>query len=198
MTILKRHILLQLLSAIMVIVIVTAGVTYYRAYRAMIAARQYVSDVASLQIGTSGSHEFAKIRSKYKRFSKINPNCNSDDCIAKFQFDNGWPGGIHLAHRATLYSVLTLSQGSITSSAIGTTCYGGNGGEFVAHLWESLPNPALTVPFREGRTISSDKIATISFNLTPAASAEQKARAYAFHEGFLDRFGACNDATDMH
>jgi len=46
--------------------------------------------------------------------------------------------------------------------------------------------------------MSSDKIAHITFNLTPAASAEQRARAYAFNLSFLGRFGACNDATDMH
>jgi hypothetical protein len=45
--------------------------------------------------------------------------------------------------------------------------------------------------------LSSDKVAHISFILTPAASAEQRARAYAFNVRYLGRFSACNDATDM-
>jgi len=46
--------------------------------------------------------------------------------------------------------------------------------------------------------MSSDKVAHITFNLTPAASPEQRAQAYAFKLNFLGRFSACNDATDMH
>jgi hypothetical protein len=46
--------------------------------------------------------------------------------------------------------------------------------------------------------MSADKLAYISFNLTPAASTRQKARAYAFNESSLGRFSACQDATDMH
>lgn len=199
MKILERRILPCLLLVITTIVVVTAGVAHYRARRAIIAARQYISDAYRLQVGVSGSHEFAEIRHRYRHFAKIDPNCNDNDCNASFQFDNGWPAGIHLAHSAILYSGLTLSHGSITSSVIRSSCYGKEGGEFIAVMWESLPNASHDIPFREGRTMSSaDRVATISFNLTPAASPEQRASAYAFHEVFLGRFGACNDARDMH
>ena len=194
----RRYILLRLLLAALIIMAATAGAVYYRAYRAMVAARQYVSDVSRLQIGISGGYEFAKIRDKYRGFAEIDPNCNDNDCIVVFRFSNGLPVGASFVRPAFLYSGLTLSNGSITSSIIDSGCYGRNGGSFVAHMWESLPNAAHDVPFRDGGTMSSDKVATISFNLTPAASPEQRARAYAFHEGFLGRFEACNDATDMH
>jgi hypothetical protein len=46
--------------------------------------------------------------------------------------------------------------------------------------------------------MSSDKLASISFNLTPAASTQQRARAYPFNKSSLGRFSACKDATDMH
>lgn len=196
---LKRHIVLRLLLVVTTIIVVTACVMYYRAHRAMVAARQYVSDVSRLQVGISGTREFAEIRNKYKRFAQIEPNCNDNGCSVAFRFNNGLPVGAYFVRPAFLYSGLTLSHGSVTSSEISSTCYGKNGGEFIAHMRESLPNPAFDLPFREGGTMSSaDKVATISFNLTPAASPEQRARAYAFHESFLGRFGACNDATDMH
>ncbi len=172
---------------------------YCRAHRGMAAARQYISDVSRLQIGISGRREFDEIRNKYERFVEIEPNCNEDDCSVGFRFDNGLPIGASFVRPAVLYSGLTLSHGTIASSVIRSSCYGKNGGEFVTVMWESLPNATHDVPFREGRTMSSaDKVAGMSFNLTPAASPEQKARAYAFHESFLSRFGACNDATDLH
>lgn len=183
----------------MAIIITSMGVLYYRAHRAMIAARQYVSDVSRLQIGVSGSREFDKIRNKYKGFAKVEPNCNEGDCNVGFRFDNGLPIGASFVRPAVLYSGLTLSDGTISVSVIRSSCYGQNGGEFGAVMSEALPDAAHDVPFREGRTMSSaDKVATMSFNLTPAASPEQRAKAYAFHEGFLGHFGACNDATDMH
>jgi hypothetical protein len=194
----KRYILLRLLFMAVSILLITACLVYYRAHRTMVAARQFVSDVSRLQVGTSGSQEFARIRDKYSRYAETNPNCTEDECVAKFDFDNGWPGGIHVAHPAFLYSILTLSHGSITSSVMGSSCYGSNGGEFVAHMSETLPGPSFAGPFKEDRNMSSDKVAHITYNLTPAASAEQRVRAYAFDERFLGRFGACNDATDMH
>lgn len=106
---------------------------------------------------------------------------------------------IFSARSAFLYSVLTLSRGSITNSVIGSVCYGSNGGQFLAHTEELLPNPLTFVgPFQEDRNLSSDKVAHITFDLTPDASAQQRARAYAFNVSYLGRFGACNDATDMH
>jgi hypothetical protein len=198
MKILNRDSLLKLISIFAVVIIVTLGVMYYRAYCAMLAAREYVSDVSRIQIAITGSREFDKIRNRYKQFAQANPTCNDQDCNVSFHFTNGWPGGIHLAHAAFIYSGLTLFHGSITSIDIRSSCYGNNGGEFVATMSESLPNEAHDVPFREGRVMSSDKVATISFNLNATASPEQRGHAYAFNENFLSRFGACNDATDMH
>jgi hypothetical protein len=110
------------------------------------------------------------------------------------------PCNIFRARSAFLYSVLTLSYGSITNSVIGSVCYGSNGGQFLAHTVELLPDPLTFVGSSEEHHIimSSDKIEHLSFHLTPAASTEQRARAYAFDERFLGRFSACNDATDMH
>jgi hypothetical protein len=196
---LKRDILLRPSAAAIAVIVMTYGVMYYRAHRAMVAARQYVSDVSRLQIGMSGSREFDEIRNKYKRFVDIEPNCKQDDCSVGFRFDNGLPIGASFVRPAVLYSGLTLSHGTIASSVIRSSCYGKNGGEFITVMWESLPNATHGVPFREGRTMSSaDTVAGMSFNLTPAASWEQKAQAYAFHTSFLGRFAACNDATEMH
>jgi hypothetical protein len=129
----------------------------------------------------------------------MGPNCNDQDCTAKFKFDNGWPKNIYNVHSAILYSGLTLSHGSITNSVIRSVCWGSNGGEYSAQTVELLQNPLTFVgPFREGRNLSSDKVAHITFELTPTASPEQRARAYAFNVSFLGRFSACNDATDMH
>jgi len=68
----------------------------------------------------------------------------------------------------------------------------------LAQTRESVPNLEFAAPFKEDRNMSSDKVAHITFNLTPAASPEQRAQAYAFKLNFLGRFSACNDATDMH
>jgi hypothetical protein len=104
-----------------------------------------------------------------------------------------------VVHSAFVYSVLTLSNGSITSSEIGSVCWGRNGGEYLAHTVELFPNPLTFVgPFQENDNLSSDKVAHKTFELTPAALPEQRARAYAFNLSFLGRFSACNDATDMH
>jgi hypothetical protein len=198
MKILNRDVLLKVISVFAVIIVVTSGVMYYRAYRAMLAARQYVWDASRIQVGITGSTEFDRIRDEYKHFAQADPTCNDEDCNVSFHFTNGWPGGIHLAHAAFLYGGLTLFHGSITSSVIRSSCYGKNGGEFVATMWESIPNVSHDAPFREGKLMSSEKVATISFDLNTAASPKQRARAYAFDERFLSRFGACNDATDMH
>ncbi|MGB6404345.1 MAG: hypothetical protein WBE31_18165 [Candidatus Sulfotelmatobacter sp.] len=156
--------------------------------------------MSRLQIGVSGVHEFARIRGEYSRYAEVDPNCNDQECTAKFKFDNGVPANfIFGARMAFLYSVLTLSHGLITNSVMGSVCYGSNGGEFLAHTVELLPNSLTFVgPFHEDRNMSSDKVAHITFDLTPAASAEQRAGAYAFKLDFLGRFTACNDATDMH
>lgn len=60
----------------------------------------------------------------------------------------------------------------------------------------SKPCSCGTFPGAPPPVFSSEKISHLSFILTPAASAEQ--RAYAFNVRYLGRFGACNDATDMH
>jgi hypothetical protein len=170
-----------------------------RAHRAMVEARQYVSDASRLHIGVSGSREFVRIHEKYSHYAEMDSNCNPAQCVAKFKFDNGVPFGIFGARSAILYSGLTLSHGSITRSVIGSFCYGSSWGPFLAHTEELLPNPlTFAGPFREGRNFSSDKVEHITFELTPGASPEQRARAYAFNVSFLDRFRACNDATDMH
>jgi hypothetical protein len=194
----KWDFLLRLVLAALITISIGASLLFHRAHRSMVAARQYVSDASRLQIGVSGTHEFARIRNQYSNYAEIKPNCNDEDCIAKFEFGNGWPGGIHLAHPAFLYSVLTLSHGLITSSVIDSVCWGSNGGEYGAQMWESIPNLAPVAPFQEHHNLSSDKVAHITFDLTPAASAKQRARAYAFNASFLGRFSACNDATDMH
>jgi hypothetical protein len=84
----------------------------------------------------------------------------------------------YLVHSAFLYSVLTLSYGSITSSAIGSVCWGSNGG-VDAHSWESIAGPAFAVPC-EHHTRFSDKIAYVSFNLTPAASTRAESPSLCF------------------
>lgn len=194
---LNRRTLLTVSLVVITVTLATVCVMYYRAHCAMVAARQYVSDVSRLQIGVSGAHEFALIRDKYSRYTEIDPDCRDEECV-KFKFDNGVPFNIFRARSAFLLSVLTLSHGLITSSVIDSVCWGSNGGEYGAQMWESIPNPALVAPFQEHHNLSSDKVAHISFNLTPAASTEQRARAYAFKLSFLGRFSACNDATDMH
>jgi hypothetical protein len=191
--------LVQIVLAALIAISLGASLLFYHAHRAMVAAGQYVSDASRLQIGVSAGREFVRIHEKYSRYAEIDPNCNPAECAVKFKFDNGWPKNIYVIHSAFLLSGLTLSHGSITSSVIGSVCYGSNGGEYLAHTMELLPNPLTFVgPFREDRNVSSDKVAHITFDLTPAASAEQRARAYAFNVSFLGRFSACNDATDMH
>jgi hypothetical protein len=192
--------LIQIVLAALVTILIGVSLLFYHAHRAMVAAGQYVSDASRLQIGVSGALEFVRIHEKYSRYAEMDPNCTPAECDVKFKFDNGVPLSIFRARPAFLYSGLTLSHGSITSSVIGSFCYGNNGGApFLAHTAELLPNPLTFVgPFREDRNLSSDKVAHLTFELTPTASAEQRARAYAFKVGFLGRFGACKDATDMH
>jgi hypothetical protein len=199
MTMRRLRFLIQTVLAALITISIGAGLLFYYAHRAMVAAGQYVSDVSRLQIGVSGAREFVRIHEKYSRYAEMDANCTPAECDAKFKFDNGWPKNIYNVHSAILYSGLTLSHGSITNSAIRSVCWGSNGGEYGAFLTELLPNPLTFVgPFREDRNMSSDKVAHIAFDLTPAASAEQRARAYAFNVRFLGRFSACNDATDMH
>jgi hypothetical protein len=191
--------LVQIVFVVLIAVSIGASLLFYHADRAMVAAGQYVSDVSRLRIGISGVREFDRIRERYSHYAEMDPNCNPAQCVVKFKFDNGVPYRIFGARSAFLYSGLTLSHGSITSSVIGSFCYGSNWGPFLAHTEELLPNPSTFVgPFREDRNLSSDKVEHITFDLTPAASAEQRARAYAFKVSFLGRLGACNDATDMH
>ena len=85
----KRYFLLRLVLALLIIIFVTVFARYYRAHRAVVAARQYVYDASRLRIGVSGVHEFDRIRDKYSRFAETNPNCTDEECIAKFKFDNG-------------------------------------------------------------------------------------------------------------
>ena len=85
----------------------------------------------------------------------------------------------YLVHSAFLYSVLTLSYGSITSGAIGSDCWGSNGG-FDAHSWESIAGPAFGVPCEEHHTMFSDQVAYVSFNLTPAASTRAESPSLCF------------------
>jgi hypothetical protein len=195
----RMRFLIQIVLAALIAISIGASLLFYHAHRAMVAARQYVSDASRLQIGVSGAHEFARMRDKYSRYAEIDPNCNDQDCFAKFKFDNGWPKNIYSTRSAFLYSALTLSKGAITESEIVSVCWGSNGGQYLAHTVELLPNPmTFAGPFRADRNRSSDKVAHLTFELTPAASAEQRARAYAFNVKFLGRFDACNDATDMH
>jgi hypothetical protein len=197
----RMRFLIQIVLAALTAISIGASLLFYHAHRAMVAARQYVGDASRLQLGVSGAGEFVRIHEKYAHYAEMDPNCSPVECDAKFKFDNGVPGNFLFGARsAFLYSALTLSHGSITSSAIDSVCYGSNGGApFLAQTVELLPNPLTFVgPFREDRSLSSDKVAHITFDLTPAASAEQRARAYAFNTKFLSRFGACTDATDMH
>jgi hypothetical protein len=181
------------------LVLALACLTYWRAQRTKAAATRFVSDVSALKVGKSGAPELGRIRQKYRRYAEdVTPGCARDQCIAKFQFDDGWSAVAHFFHPSFLYSALALTDGVLTSTVIGTVCYGSNGGEFDAHLRESVPDTTLDIPFREHHTMSSGKVANINFDLRPSASAEQRARAYAFDEGFLGRFGACKDATEMH
>ena len=195
----RMRFLIRIVLAVLVAISIGASLLFYHAHRAMVEARQYVSDASRLQIGVSGAREFIRIHEKYSNYAEMDPNCNPAECSVKFKFDNGVPFGIFGARSAFLYSGLTLSRGSITSSVIGSFCYGNNWGPFLAHTEELLPNPLTFVgPFREDRNLSSDKVEHITFDLTPAASAEQRARAYAFKLSFLGRLSACNDAADMH
>jgi hypothetical protein len=195
----RMRFLIRLVLAALIAISIGVSLLLYHAHCAMVAAGRYVSDVSQLQIGVSGTREFVRIRDKYSRYAEIDPNCNDEECIAKFKFDNGWPKNIYVVHSAFLLSNLTLSNGSITSSGIDSFCHGSNGGRYLAGTVELLPNPLTFVgPFRENHHLSSDKVSLLGFELTPAASAEQRARAYAFNVSFLGRFGACNDATDMH
>jgi hypothetical protein len=195
----RMRFLIQIVLAALVTIAVGVSLLFYHAHRAMVEAGQYVSDASRLQIGVSGARELVRIHEKYSQYGEMDPNCNPTECHVKFKFDNGVPFGIFGARSAFLYSGLTLSHGRITSSVIGSSCYGSNWGPFLAHTEELLPNPSTFVgPFREDRNLSSDKVEHITFDLTPAASAEQRARAYAFKVSFLGRLGACNDATDMH
>jgi hypothetical protein len=195
----RLRFLIQIVLAALVATSLGASLLFYHAHRAMIEARQYISDASQLQIGVSETREFVRIREKYSHYAGIDPNCNPAECVVKFKFDNGWPKNIYVVRSAFLLSVLTLSHGSITSSVIDSVCYGSNGGQYLAQTVELLPSPLTFVgPFREDRNLSSDKVAHITFELTPAASSEQRARAYAFNVSYLGRFSACNDATDMH
>ena len=185
--------------AVLITISIGVGLLFYHAHRAMVAARQYVSDASRLQIGVSADREFIRIHEKYSRYAEMDPNCNPAKCDAKFKFDNGVPINIFRVHSAFLLSGLTLSRGLITSSVIDSVCWGSNGGQFGVQPVESLPNPVTFVgPFQVHHIVSSEKLEHLSFHLTPAASAEQRADAYAFNVSFLSRFSACNDATDMH
>jgi hypothetical protein len=164
----------------------------------MVEVRQYVSDASRLPIGISGAREFIRIHENYSHYAEMDPNCNPAKCVARFKFDSGVPFNIFRARSAFLLSGLTLSHNVITSSVIDSVCWGSNGGQYGAQMWESIPNLAVVARFQEHRHLSSDKISHISFILTPAASEEQRARAYAFNVHYLGRFSACNDATDMH
>jgi len=195
----RMRFLIRLVVAALITIAIGVSLLFYHAHRAMVAAGQYVSDASRLQIGVSGEREFVRIHEKYSHYAEMDPNCNPAKCDARFKFDNGVPFGIFGARSAFLYSGLTLSHGTITNSVIGSFCYGSSWGPFPAHSEELLPNPVIFVgPFGENHNLSSDKVEHITFELTPAASAEQRARAYAFKVSFLSRLGACNDATDMH
>jgi hypothetical protein len=85
----------------------------------------------------------------------------------------------YLVHSVFLYSVLTLSYGSITSGAIGSVCCGSNRG-FDAYSWESIAGSAFAVPCEEHHTMFSDQVAYLSFNLTPAASTRAESPSLCF------------------
>lgn len=196
---LRMRFLIRIVLAALITIAIGVSLLFYHAHRAMVAAGHYVSDVSRLQIGVSGNEEFVRIHEKYSHYAEMDPNCNPAACEAKFKFDNGAPFGIFGARAAFLYSGMTLSRGLITNSVIGSSCYSSDWGPFIAHTEEVLPNPlTFAGPFREDHNLSSGAVERLSFELTPAASAEQRARAYAFKVSFLGRLGACNDATDMH
>ncbi len=195
----RMRFLIRVVLAALVAISIGAGLLFYHAHRAMVAAGEYVFDASRLQIGVSGARDVIRIHEKYGHYAEMDPNCNPAACDAKFKFDNGVPFGIFGARSAFLYSGLTLSHGLITSSVIASSRYGSNWGPFLARTEELLPNPLTFVgPFREDRNLSSDKVEHLTFRLTPAASAEQRARAYAFKVGFMGRLSACKDAIDMH
>lgn len=87
----NRDVLLKLINIFVVLICVALGVMYYRAYSALLAARQYVSDASRIQIGIMGSREFDKIRDEHKRFAQADSTCNDQDYNVSFQFTNGWP-----------------------------------------------------------------------------------------------------------
>src|SRR5579863_2269832 len=129
----RMRFLIRVVLAAFVAISIGAGLLVYHAHRAMVAAGEYVSDVSRLQIGVSGAREFVRIHEKYWRHAEMDPNCNPAECAAKFKFDNGWPFNILGTLSAFLYSGLTLSHGSITSSEIASFCYGSRWGPFLAH-----------------------------------------------------------------
>jgi hypothetical protein len=195
----RMRFLIQIVLAALVTISIGVSLLFYHAHHAMVEARQYVSDASRLHIGVSGGREFVRIHEKYSRYAEIDSNCTPAECVARFKFDNGVPFNfLFRARSAFLLSNLTLSRDVITSSVIDSVCWGSNGGEYGSQMLESIPNLAVVAPFQEHHHLSSDKVSHISFILTPAASAEQRARAYAFNVRYLGRFSACNDATEMH
>jgi hypothetical protein len=183
--------------------LVLAGLICYRTQRAAAAARQYLLDALQLQVGTSRAGDFARTRRKYRDYEyqyEGEPSCGSEDCVAGFWFPKGGPNrGINgIVHPSFLYSVLTLSHGRITGVSIGAYCYHKGGPPFSVRVLERVAGADFPVPFREDRNLSGPYVSWISFELTPAASADQRSRAYAFNLAYMNQFGTCKDATDLH
>jgi len=120
----RKYISFRLFFVAVSIVVLIAGLFIWRAHCAMTAARQYVSDVSQLRVGTSGFEDLARIREKYAAYSETGQPCKVESCVAKFRFSNGLPIRIYQDRPAFLYSVLTLSNGLLTGVGIGAVCYG--------------------------------------------------------------------------
>jgi hypothetical protein len=193
---------LRCLFLLFVTGLVVAGLVCYRTQQAAVAARQYVSDVFRLQIGKSGAGDFARIREKYRGYEyrfEGEQACSNEDCDAAFWFPKGGPGrAINVVHPRFLYSILTLSHGSIAAASIHAVCYHGGGPPFDVNVLEHVASPYFPGPYQEYRHLSLPKVSWIRFELTPAASAEQRSRAYALNLAYMGQFGTCHDATDLH
>jgi hypothetical protein len=197
-----QRFVLRILLIVLAVGLVATGLIYYRTQRAAAASRQYISDVFQLQVGTSAAADLARIREKYRGY-EFQPEdqqaCGNEGCSAAFWFPKGGPyrNINNILHPAFLRSALTLSHGVITAVAIDAVCYHKSGPPFMVEVREHVAGPDSPGPFHEYRHFSPPYVSWIRFELTPAASAEQRSQAYAFNLTYMNQFGTCNDAMDL-
>jgi hypothetical protein len=189
----RSKIVLTISSAVGLFFLTLLACALVQGYHARSMANRFLSDVRKLRVGQSTYDDVLRIQTNYKSRSSVEgKECDQNLCILDFSFDNRWLYHSGLVPGSRFTGSLTVRKGILDRVKLSLLSNPRNDA-----VTEEVPAAPNLSAYEVGGRKSGKAYSYVWAQITSAASADDRQKAYAFNLACLTKWGGCKDSNEL-